>query len=78
MKIYRPGDSLYYIVHDRINYNEIYEPCYKLIGVIEGTLEMTTAGKQLSARKGEYLFVTQGNFSKIKMIPTTGKGGVAG
>ncbi len=74
-KIYQPEDSLYYVVHDRVNYKEIYEPCHKLIGVIEGTLEMTTAGKQLSARKGEYLFVTQGNFSKIKLIPATGKRG---
>lgn len=52
---------------------ELYERKFKLIKIISGTAEFTTQGKTLKAGNGEYIFVTPGCFSRIRMIPSPHK-----
>lgn len=52
---------------------ELFERKFKLIKVTSGKAEFSTQGKNLKANSGEYVFVTPGSFSRIKMIPALQK-----
>jgi len=71
-EVYTPESPIYYTCYDRPTFREIHEPCHKLIHILEGEIVMITAGTQVMSRAGEYLFVGQGDFTRIRMYPPSG------
>ncbi|MEG1675980.1 MAG: AraC family transcriptional regulator [Bacteroidales bacterium] len=61
--------ELYYVTYPIITRRELYEKQYKVIKIISGMAELSGNNKTVNVRRGEYLFVNQGGFSRITMIP---------
>lgn len=57
-------------VYHQITIRQLFERKFKLIRILSGSAEFTTSGKTLVCNSQEYIFVTPGSFSTIRMIPS--------
>lgn len=62
-------DEFYFSCYYKFKQRELYETCYKVIKIISGTAILSNNTKETIVRSGEFIFVNQGGFSRIRMYP---------
>ena len=68
-KIEKSQDEFYFSCYYKFKQRELYEKYYKVIKVISGTAILSNSTEEITVKSGEFVFVNQGGFSRIRMYP---------
>lgn len=62
-------NEFYFSCYNNFKQRELYERYYKIIKIISGTANLSNNRTNITVRAGNFVFVNQGGFSRIRMYP---------
>lgn len=69
IKIEKSQNEFYFSCYNNFTQRELYEKHYKIIKIISGIAKISNNKMDITARAGDFVFVNQGGFSRIRMFP---------
>ena len=69
VKIEKSQNEFYFSCYDKFTQRELYEKYYKILKIISGTANLSNNKTNITVRTGDFVFVNQGGFSRIRMYP---------
>lgn len=61
--------EFYFSYYYKFKQRELYEKYYKVIKIVSGTAILSNNSKEITVKTGDFMFVNQGGFSRIRMYP---------
>ncbi len=69
IKMEKSQSEFYFSYYYKSKQRELYEKYYKVIKIVSGTAILSNNSKEITLRAGDFVFVNQGGFSRIRMYP---------
>lgn len=66
-------NEFYFSCYNKFTQKELYEKNYKVLKIISGTANFSNNSANITVRAGDFVFVNQGGFSRIRMYPEKGR-----